>query len=97
MDQQDKLEEKGQETGIRKLREKVSEENGNKLIVFDHDRYALFHYQHTRPHPKHDTVYSSSLLLDPFTRSYLACFRILHARVYPMSNIQSARGYLDTG
>jgi len=42
MDQQDKLEEKGQETGIRKLREKVREENGNKLIVFDHDRYAIF-------------------------------------------------------
>lgn len=42
MVQQDKLEEKGQETGIRKLREKVREENGNKLIVFDHDRYAIF-------------------------------------------------------
>ena len=42
MDQQDKLEQKGQETGIRKLREKVREENGNKLIVFDQDRYAIF-------------------------------------------------------
>ena len=42
MDQQDKLEQKGQETGIRKLREKVGEENGNKLIIFDEDRYAIF-------------------------------------------------------
>jgi len=42
MDQQDKLEEKGRETGIRKLREKVREENGNKLIVFDESRYAIF-------------------------------------------------------
>ena len=42
MDQQDKLALKGQETGIRKFREKVRQENGNKLIVFDGDRYAIF-------------------------------------------------------
>lgn len=42
MDQQGKLEQKGRETGIRKLREKVREENGNKLIIFDEDRYAIF-------------------------------------------------------
>lgn len=42
MDQQDKLEQQGQETGIRKFREKVRQENGNKLIVFDEDRYAIF-------------------------------------------------------
>jgi hypothetical protein len=42
MDKQDKLEQKGQETGIRKFREKVKEENGNKLIIFDEDRYAIF-------------------------------------------------------
>ena len=42
MDQQDKLEKKGQETGVRKLREKVRQENGNKLIIFDEDRYAIF-------------------------------------------------------
>jgi len=42
MDQQDKLAQKGQETGIRKFREKVRQENGNKLIVFDGDRYAIF-------------------------------------------------------
>jgi hypothetical protein len=42
MDQQDKLARKGQETGIRKFREKVKQENGNKLIVFDEDRYATF-------------------------------------------------------
>ena len=35
MDQQDKLEKDGQDTGIRKFREKVKEENGNKLIIFD--------------------------------------------------------------
>jgi hypothetical protein len=42
MDQQDKLEKDGQDTGIRKFREKVKEENGNKLIIFDQDRYAIF-------------------------------------------------------
>lgn len=42
MDQQDKLTQKGQETGIRKFREKVRQENGNKLIVFDGERYAIF-------------------------------------------------------
>ena len=42
MDQQDKLEKDGRETGIRKFREKVKEENGNKLIIFDQDRYAIF-------------------------------------------------------
>lgn len=42
MEQQEKLEKGGQETGIRKFREKVKEENGNKLIIFDEDRYAIF-------------------------------------------------------
>jgi len=42
MDQQDKLTRKGHETGIRKFREKVKQQNGNKLIVFDEDRYAIF-------------------------------------------------------
>jgi hypothetical protein len=42
MDRQDKLAEKGQETGIRKFREKIRQENGNKLIIFDEDRYAIF-------------------------------------------------------
>jgi len=42
MDQQDKLEKKGRDTGVRKLREKVRQENGNKLILFDGDRYAIF-------------------------------------------------------
>jgi len=42
MDQQDKLEQNGQYTGIRKFREKVKEENGNKLIIFDQDHYAIF-------------------------------------------------------
>ncbi len=42
MDKQDKLAQRGQETGIRKFREQVRQENGNKLIVFDEDRYAIF-------------------------------------------------------
>jgi hypothetical protein len=42
MDHQDKMDKNGQETGIRKFREKVKQENGNKLIVFDEDRYAIF-------------------------------------------------------
>lgn len=42
MDQQDNLAQKGQDTGVRKFREKVRQENGNKLIVFDGDRYAIF-------------------------------------------------------
>ncbi len=42
MDQQDKLDEQGKETGIRKFREKVRQENGNKFIVFDKERYAIF-------------------------------------------------------
>ncbi len=42
MDDQDKLDAAGKETGIRKFREKVRQENGNKLIVFDEDRFAIF-------------------------------------------------------
>ena len=42
MDRQSKLERDGNETGIRKFREKVKEENGNKLIIFDEDQYAIF-------------------------------------------------------
>lgn len=43
MDQQDKLEKDGEETGIRKFREQVREENGNQLIIFNNDRYAIFY------------------------------------------------------
>lgn len=43
MDQQDKAEKKGKETGIRKFREKVREENGNQLIIFNEDKYAIFY------------------------------------------------------
>lgn len=42
MDKQDKLEKQGKDIGIRKFRELVREESGNKLIIFDHDRYAIF-------------------------------------------------------
>ena len=36
------MEKDGKDTGIRKFREKLREENGNKLIIFDQDRYAIF-------------------------------------------------------
>jgi hypothetical protein len=42
MDQQDRLEQAGKETSIRKFRQKVKQENGNKLILFDENRYAIF-------------------------------------------------------
>jgi len=42
MDAQDAKNLQGEDTGIRKFREKVREENGNKLIVFDGERYAIF-------------------------------------------------------
>lgn len=42
MDQQDKLDQEGKEIGIRKFRQKVKQENGNKLIIFDEGRYAIF-------------------------------------------------------
>lgn len=42
MIKQDKLEQKGKDTGIRKFRQKTREENSNKLIIFNQDRYAVF-------------------------------------------------------
>jgi hypothetical protein len=42
LEQQDKVERTGKETGIRKFRRQVRQENGNKLIVFNQDRYAIF-------------------------------------------------------
>ena len=42
MDKEDSKELKGIETGIRKYREQIRRENGNKLIVFEEDRYAIF-------------------------------------------------------
>jgi hypothetical protein len=42
MDRQSALKQGGEYTGMRKFREKVKEENGNKLIIFDGDRYAIF-------------------------------------------------------
>jgi len=42
MDEQDRLNQAGKETGIRKFRQKVKQENGNKLILFDENRYAIF-------------------------------------------------------
>ena len=43
MIQQEKLEDTGEDTGIRKFRQKVRQENANKCIVFHNDRYAIFY------------------------------------------------------
>lgn len=42
MDAEEEKEAQGKETGIRKFREQIRLENGNKLIVFEEDRYAIF-------------------------------------------------------
>ena len=42
MDKEEDKDAKGKETGIRKYRERIRQENGNKLIVFEDDRYAIF-------------------------------------------------------
>jgi hypothetical protein len=42
MDVQGERESEGEDTGIRKFRGKVHQENGNKFIIFDDDRYAIF-------------------------------------------------------
>jgi hypothetical protein len=42
MRQQEAENHKDQQMGIRKFREKVRQQNANKLIVFDEDRYAIF-------------------------------------------------------
>lgn len=43
MIQQEKLEDAGEDTGIRKFRQKVAQENTDKCIVFRDDRYAIFY------------------------------------------------------
>ena len=43
MIQQEELEDAGEDTGIRKFRQKVQQENSNKCIVFHDDRYAIFY------------------------------------------------------
>jgi len=43
MIQQEELEDAGKDTGIRKFRQKVQQENSNKCIVFHYDRYAIFY------------------------------------------------------
>lgn len=42
MDKEEDKDAKGEETGIRKYRERIRQENGNKLIVFEDNRYAIF-------------------------------------------------------
>ena len=43
MSQQEKSEEAGESTGIRKFRQKVSQENSDKCIVFYDGSYAIFY------------------------------------------------------
>ena len=43
MIQQEELEDAGEDTGIRKFRQKVQQENSNKCIVFHYDCYAIFY------------------------------------------------------
>ena len=43
MIKQEELEDAGEDTGIRKFRRKVRQENSNKCIVFHYDRYAIFY------------------------------------------------------
>lgn len=43
MIQQEKHEDAGEDTGIRKFRQKVRQENANKCIVFHNDCYAIFY------------------------------------------------------
>jgi len=43
MIQQEEFEHAGEDTGIRKFRQKVRQENSNKCIVFHGDRYAIFY------------------------------------------------------
>jgi len=43
MIQQEELEDAGEDTGIRKFRQKVRQENSNKCIVFHYGRYAIFY------------------------------------------------------
>ncbi len=40
---QEERDDAGEDTGIRKFRQKVRQENSNKCIVFHHDRYAIFY------------------------------------------------------
>ncbi len=42
MQAQDEKNQQGKETGIRKFRERVRQDNGNKMIVFAEGRYAIF-------------------------------------------------------
>ena len=43
MVKQEDLEDAGEDTGIRKFRQRIRLENSNRCIVFDDDRYAIFH------------------------------------------------------
>jgi len=71
MIQQEELEEIGEDTGIRKFRQKVRQENSNKCIVFHGDRYAIFYLYELlilcgktvlKPHGVADTITKEDIL-----------------------------------
>jgi len=71
MIQQEKLEDAGEDTGIRKFRQKVRQENSDKCIVFHHDRYAIFYLYEIlipcgkmvlKPHGVPDTITREDVL-----------------------------------
>jgi hypothetical protein len=71
MIQQEKLEDAGEDTGIRKFRQKVRQENSDKCIVFHHDRYAIFYLYELlilcgkivlKPHGVPDTITREDVL-----------------------------------
>ena len=71
MIQQEKLEDAGEDAGIRKFRQKIRQENSDKCIVFHHDRYAIFYLYEImilcgkivlKPHGVPDTITREDVL-----------------------------------
>jgi len=71
MAQQEELEDAGEDTGIRKFRQKVNQENANKCIVFHDDSYAIFYLYELlilcgkkvlRPHGVPDKITAEDIL-----------------------------------
>ena len=71
MAQQEELEDAGENTGIRKFRQKISQENSNKCIVFYDDHYAIFYLYELlilcgtkvlKPHGVPDEITSEDIL-----------------------------------
>jgi len=68
---QEKFEDAGENTGIRKFRQEVRQENSDKCIVFHHDRYAIFYLYEIlilcgkivlKPHGVPDTITREDVL-----------------------------------